>query len=228
MKGWKVRDWRRDGCRRRVKWEKIHSVLISGFHRGYIVLGASYLVAAVAWVSRLCFTLSPVSFSLFISTILIFHLYMCITRINVFYISTFLIWTPSGCFFFLLLSKEGKFGNILTLNFLFLFLCLSDADDDPAALSWVPSSPSSKDVASPSQMPDGCCDLGMATGGEEEGGAGLPYPCQFCDKSFRYRPHSFAYTRCYRWHLNPHGVFVLQKNPIMFSCLDSSSYPNEY
>ena len=30
---------------------------------------------------------------------------------------------------------------------------------------------------------DGCCDLGMATG-EEEGGAGLPYPCQFCDKSF--------------------------------------------
>uniref|UniRef100_A0A3Q2W842 Zinc finger protein 423 n=1 Tax=Haplochromis burtoni TaxID=8153 RepID=A0A3Q2W842_HAPBU len=34
------------------------------------------------------------------------------------------------------------------------------------------------------QIPDGCCDLGMATGGEEEGGAGLPYPCQFCDKSF--------------------------------------------
>ncbi|XP_056273043.1 zinc finger protein 423 isoform X2 [Pseudoliparis swirei] len=59
-----------------------------------------------------------------------------------------------------------------------------DGDDDPAGLSWVPSSPSSKDVASPSQMPDGCCDLGMATGGEEEGGAGLPYPCQFCDKSF--------------------------------------------
>lgn len=64
----------------------------------------------------------------------------------------------------------------------------SDGDDDPAGLSWVPSSPSSKDVASPSQMPDGCCDLGMATGGEEEGGAGLPYPCQFCDKSFRYTP----------------------------------------
>lgn len=61
-----------------------------------------------------------------------------------------------------------------------------DGDDDPAGLSWVPSSPSSKDVASPSQMPDGCCDLGVATGGEEEGGAGLPYPCQFCDKSFRY------------------------------------------
>uniref|UniRef100_A0A7N8Y3M3 Zinc finger protein 423 n=1 Tax=Mastacembelus armatus TaxID=205130 RepID=A0A7N8Y3M3_9TELE len=62
--------------------------------------------------------------------------------------------------------------------------CPADGDDDPAGLSWVPSSPSSKDVASPSQMPDGCCDLGMATGGEEEGGAGLPYPCQFCDKSF--------------------------------------------
>uniref|UniRef100_A0A3Q3VWE4 Zinc finger protein 423 n=1 Tax=Mola mola TaxID=94237 RepID=A0A3Q3VWE4_MOLML len=62
--------------------------------------------------------------------------------------------------------------------------CPADGDDDPTGLSWVPSSPSSKDVASPSQMPDGCCELGMATGGEEEGGAGLPYPCQFCDKSF--------------------------------------------
>uniref|UniRef100_A0A672HYN3 Zinc finger protein 423 n=1 Tax=Salarias fasciatus TaxID=181472 RepID=A0A672HYN3_SALFA len=62
--------------------------------------------------------------------------------------------------------------------------CPADGDDDPAGLSWVPSSPSSKDIASPSQLPDGCCDLGMATGGEEEGGAGLPYPCQFCDKSF--------------------------------------------
>ncbi|XP_073785447.1 zinc finger protein 423 isoform X3 [Danio rerio] len=56
-------------------------------------------------------------------------------------------------------------------------------DDDPG-LSWVASSPSSKDVASPSQMlGDGCCDMGMGTG-EEEGGSGLPYPCQFCDKSF--------------------------------------------
>ncbi|XP_076123669.1 zinc finger protein 423 isoform X2 [Alosa pseudoharengus] len=62
--------------------------------------------------------------------------------------------------------------------------CPADGDDDPG-LSWVPSSPSSKDVASPSQMlGDGCCDLGMGTGGEEEGGSGLPYPCQFCDKSF--------------------------------------------
>ncbi|KAM9480811.1 zinc finger protein 423 isoform 3-T3 [Clarias gariepinus] len=58
---------------------------------------------------------------------------------------------------------------------------VKDGDDDPG-LSWVASSPSSKDVASPSQMlGDGCCDLGM---GEEEGGSGLPYPCQFCDKSF--------------------------------------------
>ncbi|XP_035646840.1 zinc finger protein 423 isoform X2 [Oncorhynchus keta] len=61
--------------------------------------------------------------------------------------------------------------------------CPADGDDDPG-LSWVGSSPSSKDVASPSQMlGDGCSDLGMGTG-EEEGGAGLPYPCQFCDKSF--------------------------------------------
>jgi len=83
-------------------------------------------------------------------------------------------------------------------------LCLlpspSDGDDDPAGLSWVPSSPSSKDVASPSQMPDGCCDLGMATGGEEEGGAGLPYPCQFCDKSFRYKS-LLPSPRCCRFRL---------------------------
>ncbi|XP_055029665.1 zinc finger protein 423 isoform X3 [Misgurnus anguillicaudatus] len=59
----------------------------------------------------------------------------------------------------------------------------TDGDDDPG-LSWVASSPSSKDVASPSQMlGDGCSDMGMGTG-EEEGGSGLPYPCQFCDKSF--------------------------------------------
>uniref|UniRef100_A0A8C2JRA8 Zinc finger protein 423 n=1 Tax=Cyprinus carpio TaxID=7962 RepID=A0A8C2JRA8_CYPCA len=61
--------------------------------------------------------------------------------------------------------------------------CPADGDDDPG-FSWVASSPSSKDVASPSQMlGDGCCDMGMGTG-EEEGGSGLPYPCQFCDKSF--------------------------------------------
>ncbi|EPQ16471.1 Zinc finger protein 423 [Myotis brandtii] len=56
----------------------------------------------------------------------------------------------------------------------------ADADDDPQ-LSWVASSPSSKDVASPTQMIGDGCDLGL---GEEEGGTGLPYPCQFCDKSF--------------------------------------------
>ncbi|XP_064191553.1 zinc finger protein 423 isoform X2 [Anguilla rostrata] len=62
--------------------------------------------------------------------------------------------------------------------------CPADGDDDPG-LSWVASSPSSKDVASPSQMlGDGCCDLGTGGEGEEEGGSGLPYPCQFCDKSF--------------------------------------------
>ncbi|KAG9475187.1 zinc finger protein 423 [Eleutherodactylus coqui] len=58
--------------------------------------------------------------------------------------------------------------------------CLGDGDDDPQ-FSWVASSPSSKDVASPSQMIGDGCDLGI---GEEEGGSGLPYPCQFCDKSF--------------------------------------------
>ncbi|XP_036202522.1 zinc finger protein 423 isoform X1 [Myotis myotis] len=58
--------------------------------------------------------------------------------------------------------------------------CPGDADDDPQ-LSWVASSPSSKDVASPTQMIGDGCDLGL---GEEEGGTGLPYPCQFCDKSF--------------------------------------------
>ncbi|XP_067833905.1 zinc finger protein 521-like isoform X3 [Heptranchias perlo] len=51
-----------------------------------------------------------------------------------------------------------------------------DGEDDPSC-SWPASSPSSKDHASPSHG-DGC-DFG-----EEEGGPGLPYPCQFCDKSF--------------------------------------------
>lgn len=88
-----------------------------------------------------------------------------------------------------LAADESKASSFFIFFFFVLkssrFPLPSDGDDDPAGLSWVPSSPSSKDVASPSQMPDGCCDLGMATGGEEEGGAGLPYPCQFCDKSFR-------------------------------------------
>ncbi|XP_078254121.1 zinc finger protein 521 isoform X1 [Rhinoraja longicauda] len=48
-----------------------------------------------------------------------------------------------------------------------------DAEDDPPC-SWPPSSPSSK----------GQCSPGGTEGGEEEGGEGLPYPCQFCPKSF--------------------------------------------
>uniref|UniRef100_UPI00398F4129 zinc finger protein 521-like n=1 Tax=Pristiophorus japonicus TaxID=55135 RepID=UPI00398F4129 len=51
-----------------------------------------------------------------------------------------------------------------------------DGDDDPSC-SWPPSSPSSKDQASPGHGES--CDFG-----DEEGGAGLPYPCQFCDKTF--------------------------------------------
>ncbi|XP_078397273.1 zinc finger protein 521 isoform X2 [Cetorhinus maximus] len=51
-----------------------------------------------------------------------------------------------------------------------------DGEDDPSC-SWPPSSPSSKDHASPNH--GDACDFG-----EEEGGPGLPYPCQFCEKSF--------------------------------------------
>nr|XP_033789724.1 zinc finger protein 521 isoform X4 [Geotrypetes seraphini] len=51
-----------------------------------------------------------------------------------------------------------------------------DLEDDPTC-SWPASSPSSKDQTSPSHGEG--CDFG-----EEEGGPGLPYPCQFCDKSF--------------------------------------------
>ncbi|XP_051879564.1 zinc finger protein 521 isoform X3 [Pristis pectinata] len=51
-----------------------------------------------------------------------------------------------------------------------------DAEDDPSC-SWPPSSPSSKDQGSPGH--GDVCEVG-----EEEGGAGLPYPCQFCEKSF--------------------------------------------
>lgn len=118
-----------------------------------------------------------------------------------------------SCLFFLLSCscvKKNVFvfsccrrikGFFFFFHFPCLFFFLSDGDDDPAGLSWVPSSPSSKDLASPSQMPDGCCDLGMATGGEEEGGAGLPYPCQFCDKSFRYEAHTLGPLGCCRCHL---------------------------
>nr|XP_015209320.1 PREDICTED: zinc finger protein 521 isoform X2 [Lepisosteus oculatus] len=52
----------------------------------------------------------------------------------------------------------------------------ADVEDDPSC-SWPASSPSSKDQTSPA--PGDGYDFG-----EEEGGPGLPYPCQFCDKSF--------------------------------------------
>ncbi|XP_034470465.1 zinc finger protein 521-like isoform X2 [Hippoglossus hippoglossus] len=51
-----------------------------------------------------------------------------------------------------------------------------DLEDDPSC-SWPASSPSSKDQTSPGH----CEDYDF---GEDEGGPGLPYPCQFCDKSF--------------------------------------------
>ncbi|KAM8839666.1 zinc finger protein 521-like isoform 6-T7 [Synchiropus picturatus] len=52
----------------------------------------------------------------------------------------------------------------------------ADIEDDPTC-SWPASSPSSKDQTSPGH----CEDYDF---GEDEGGPGLPYPCQFCDKSF--------------------------------------------
>ncbi|XP_072297646.1 zinc finger protein 521-like isoform X1 [Eucyclogobius newberryi] len=52
----------------------------------------------------------------------------------------------------------------------------ADLEDDPSC-SWPASSPSSKDQTSPGH----CEDYDF---GEEEGVPGLPYPCQFCDKSF--------------------------------------------
>lgn len=83
-----MRDGTRDGCRGRMKGEKIHSVLISGLRRGYIVLGAFYLDVAAA-AAEVC--LSP-------SLLFLFSLYLChpyfssirvcvrmhLTRINVF------------------------------------------------------------------------------------------------------------------------------------------------
>ncbi|XP_061112208.1 zinc finger protein 521-like isoform X2 [Conger conger] len=54
----------------------------------------------------------------------------------------------------------------------------ADFEDDPSC-SWPESSPSSKDQTSPNHPGDDC-DFGE----EEGGGPGLPYPCQFCGKSF--------------------------------------------
>lgn len=68
------RDGTRDGCRGRMKGEKIHSVLISEFRRGYIVLGAFYLDVAAAGE---CLSLSH---SPLFSAILIFLLYMCVCK----------------------------------------------------------------------------------------------------------------------------------------------------
>lgn len=99
-----MRDGTRDGCRGRMKGEKIHSVLISGLRRGYIVLGAFYLDVAAA--AEVC--LSP-------SLLFLFSLYLChpyfssirmcvfaracvrLTRINVF---IFLSRAPSPPLFF--------------------------------------------------------------------------------------------------------------------------------
>lgn len=62
MEGWvrgrEGRDRARDGCRGRMKGEKIHSVLISGLRRGYIVLGAFYLDVAAGVHLFFCFVLS--------------------------------------------------------------------------------------------------------------------------------------------------------------------------
>uniref|UniRef100_A0A8C2PP03 Zinc finger protein 521 n=1 Tax=Cyprinus carpio TaxID=7962 RepID=A0A8C2PP03_CYPCA len=52
----------------------------------------------------------------------------------------------------------------------------TDIEDDRSC-SWPASSPSSKDHTSPGHVDD-------YEYGEDEGGAGLPYPCQFCAKSF--------------------------------------------
>lgn len=73
-RGGEGRNGTRDGCRGRMKGEKIHSVLISGLRRGYIVLGAFYLDVAAAGVCVSLFFLV----SLFISAILIFLLYICV------------------------------------------------------------------------------------------------------------------------------------------------------
>ncbi|XP_077098167.1 zinc finger protein 521 isoform X2 [Siphateles boraxobius] len=52
----------------------------------------------------------------------------------------------------------------------------TDIEDDPSC-SWSASSPSSKDHTSPGHIDD-------YEYGEDEGGGNLPYPCQFCAKSF--------------------------------------------
>lgn len=94
MEGWEGRggegrNGTRDGCRGRMKGEKIHSVLISGLRRGYIVLGAFYLDVAAAGV---CLSLLFHSLSLSLPSSFSLCICVCLTRINVFiflFISSF-------------------------------------------------------------------------------------------------------------------------------------------
>lgn len=88
MEGWEGRggegrDGTRDGCRGRMKGEKIHSVLISGLRRGYIVLGAFYLDVAAAGV---CLSLFYFILSLYLCHPHFPSIFVCarVTRINVF------------------------------------------------------------------------------------------------------------------------------------------------
>uniref|UniRef100_A0A671SIJ5 Zinc finger protein 521 n=1 Tax=Sinocyclocheilus anshuiensis TaxID=1608454 RepID=A0A671SIJ5_9TELE len=70
----------------------------------------------------------------------------------------------------------GMYCNALCLIFWLFLTDGTDIEDDPSC-SWPTSSPSSKDHTSPGHVDD-------YEYGEDEGGAGLPYPCQFCAKSF--------------------------------------------
>lgn len=72
-RGGEGRDGTRDSCGGRMKGEKIHSVLISGPRRGFIVLGAFYLDVAAAGV---CFSLLFHSLSLSLPSS--FSSFMCV------------------------------------------------------------------------------------------------------------------------------------------------------
>lgn len=125
-----MRDGTRDGCRGRMKGEKIHSVLISGLRRGYIVLGAFYLdvaAAAAAEVSLSLFPSLPLFFfySLFISATLILVPYVCVRKSN-----------QDKCVYFLELSPPHPFFHLNSHR--------------PSLLSHLP--PSKKDVTSSSSF----------------------------------------------------------------------------
>jgi len=83
------RDGARDGCRGRMKGEKINSVLISGLRRGYIVLGAFYLDVAAAGV-RLALLFHALSLSLPSS----FSLCKCVCVYNQDKCVYFLVYVP--------------------------------------------------------------------------------------------------------------------------------------